>query len=356
MQSTIKKCLKGICFMAIFAVLFLVFQELLRGKWVVSSGDNTASTSTFKEYKELEEGTVDVLFVGTSHMLYGIDPMYMYENTGITSFVFGGPGLRLDLSYLTLKDALNKQTPKVVILDASGFHYTNQQAEGKARKFADQLSLTWEKVEYAFNNGNEDLDPLSVLFPLFRYHARWDQLSRVDLYRMTGTLEDTYVRGHHVSYKQVPTNLSFDTPQEGFEITERNLDYFDRIAHLCEEKGILLLVCKVPTPDWNITYSRATSEAMEERGVPYLELYYELDKIGIDTTTDFQDAKNHMNQYGAEKLTLYLAEYLKDNYGLADHRGEYKKWDKDIAEYHAHLDTEKKEYEELVKSGEGKEK
>lgn len=350
MQSTIKKCLKGICFVAVFALLFLVFQEVLRGKWVVSGKDNTASTSTFKEYKELEEGTVDALFVGTSHLLYGIDPMYMYEHTGITGFVFGGPGLRLDLSYLTLKDALDKQTPEVVILDASGFHYTNQQAEARARKFADQLPLTWEKVEYAFNNGNEELDPLSVMFPLIRYHSRWDNLTRVDLQRMTGTLEDTYVRGHHISFEQVPANLPFDTPEEGFAITERNLDYFDRIVRLCEERGIPLLVCKVPTPDWNITCSQAVAEVAKEQGVPYLELYYELDEIGIDTATDFHDDTDHMNQYGAEKLTLYMAEYLKENYGLTDHRGEYEKWDRDIPEYHAHLETVKTEYEELLQN------
>lgn len=337
MKKVLRKCLKWICFFSIFAVVFLLIQELFQAKWLVDVKDNTASTSTFMEYRDLEENTVDVIFIGTSHVLYGIDPMHIYEETGVTSYVFGGPGLRMDLTYLTLKDALKTQSPKVIMLDASGLHYAKQQAEGRAHKFVDNLPLTKEKIEYAFNNGNDELTPLSVIFPFVRYHDRWSTVNEYDFRYMIGALDQTYLRGHHISYAQVPVTLDFQKTKDNFEITERNLDYFDRIVKLCEEQGVSLVVYKTPTPDWNITWSSAAEKASGERGIPYWELYYELEDIGLDFATDFCDETDHLNQHGAEKLSIYITEHLREQYGLADHRGEYIRWDNDLKEYHEYL-------------------
>lgn len=345
MKRVLMKCLKCICFVGIFALLFFGAQELLRGKWIIGGKDNTASTSSFKEYRELSPDTVDVLFVGTSHVLYGIDPMYLYQETGITSYVFGGPGLRLDLSYLTLKEVLDTQSPKIVFLDASGLHYEKQQTEAKAHKFADQLPLTWEKIEYAFNNGNDELDPLGVMFPLFRYHSRWDKLEKNDLRYVTGTLEETYMRGHFASYEQVPATLSFES-EEKFTITDRNLDYFERIVKLCKQEGVELVLYKIPTPDWNRSYSDAAAAVALEQGVPFWELTNELDKIGIDPQVDYHDATDHLNQYGAEKLTAYMGEVLTADDRLTDQRGSNEKWDADLLLYQDRLKALKAEYEQ----------
>lgn len=66
--------------------------------------------------------------------------------------------------------------PSVVFLDMSAIKFDTQQTEAKSHKVSDQLPLSLSKLKYAFNNGNEEMKPLDVLFPLFCYHTRWEKL------------------------------------------------------------------------------------------------------------------------------------------------------------------------------------
>ena len=42
----------------------------------------------------------------------------------------------------------------------------------------------------------------------------------------------------------------------------------------------------------------------------------------IDWSKDCLDKGDHLNASGAERVSIYLAAYLKENYDLPDHRGE----------------------------------
>ena len=346
MKKVLLKCLKTICFLGIFCLIFLFFQELLRGKWYIDGKENAATTSTFREYRSLEENTVEALFIGTSHIYYGIDSMSMYEQTGVISYGLGGPGLRMDLTYLGLKEALKTQKPKVVLLDMSAVHYTTQQKEARIHMYSDELTLDAEKIEFAFDSESEELDPLGVMFPLIRYHSRWDKADLSDVKFMVGKNDDPPVRGHCVSYKQVPATLQFDKVKEKAVLTDRFLDYFDRIAQLCEEEGIELVLFKIPTPGWSVSESQLSAGLAEKYGIPYLELYYEMEKMGLNAETDFHDASDHLNQYGAQKLAGYLGNYLTENYGLEDYRGKNERWDKDLEEYNKYLEEKLKKESE----------
>lgn len=324
--------LKTFFFLSGFFVLFGLCQQVFQPKWLLGGDDNTASTSCWTEYDHLQEGTVDVLFLGTSHVLYAMDPMYMYGHTGLTSYVFSGPGLRMDLTALVLEDALRTQHPKAVFLDVSGLKYSKQQTEAKAHKVADQLPLSLGKLEYAFCNGNDELDSLGVIFPFFRYHSRWSDLGKNDFKAVTGDLEESSVRGHYIAYEQIPVQLSFDEPGD-FEITPENLKYLDRIAERCKKDGIQLILYKIPTPQWSIAHSEAVARAAKERGLEYWEMYYLLGEMGVDPEKDFHDETDHMNQYGAEKLSGYMARSIKEKLGTADYRGIYTEWDEAYLEY-----------------------
>lgn len=66
-----------------------------------------------------------------------------------------------------------------------------------------------------------------------------------------------------------------------------------------------------------------------------LDLNIDRESFGFDWKTDTRDKGNHLNSRGARKTTLFIGEYLKENYKLEDHRrdGKYKQWDKDFSEY-----------------------
>ena len=335
-NNKLKMTIKAVCFTAGFLVLFYFSQRLLQGKWIEDGAENTASTSTWVEYRALEPDTVDVLFLGTSHVYSAIDPMYIYEHSGITGYAFGGPGLRFDLTYLSLKEALKTQSPKLVLLDMSAVQYAGQQTEAKCQKIADQLSFSLEKLEYALDPDSEEIRALNILFPLFRYHTRWEELGENDFRYAAGTLDETVTRGHYLNYERVETAYHFyeDAGEEGrCYIEGRNLEYLERIDRLCKEEGIQLILYKLPAPTWYLEQSEGSAAVAEKFGVPYLELFYHVDEIGLDPATDYRDLNNHMNQNGAEKVSAYLTRYLQENYELKDWRGKNAEWDGDLIKY-----------------------
>jgi hypothetical protein len=65
--------------------------------------------------------------------------------------------------------------------------------------------------------------------------------------------------------------------------------------------------------------------------------------MGFDFSTDMMDERGHLNAQGAEKLSQYLAAYLKANYGLPDRRGDpaYSSWDEAAAGYFAYEAAER---------------
>lgn len=64
---------------------------------------------------------------------------------------------------------------------------------------------------------------------------------------------------------------------------------------------------------------------------------------GIDYTQDFRDYA-HMNTRGAEKITKYLGQYLKQNGTYPDHRGDeaFASWERDYEKYAAEAAKKRK--------------
>lgn len=54
------------------------------------------------------------------------------------------------------------------------------------------------------------------------------------------------------------------------------------------------------------------------------------EELGIDWKSDTLDGGDHLNEAGATKVSKYLGTFLKERYGLTDHRGNaaYAVWDR----------------------------
>ena len=99
------------------------------------------------------------------------------------------------------------------------------------------------------------------------------------------------------------------------------------------------MVAAFPSPaNYNKETHRAIQEWADEHGVEFLDLNLNTDEVGIDWATDTNDAGDHMNYEGSMKVSAYMADYLRENYELPDHRGEagYESWDEDFAESERH--------------------
>lgn len=87
-------------------ILFIICISTLSN--LVERKDSRIKYEAFFEQTE----NFDVLFLGSSHMIYGVYPMELWHDYGIVSYNMGGHGNRIPTTYIVLKEALNYTTPK----------------------------------------------------------------------------------------------------------------------------------------------------------------------------------------------------------------------------------------------------
>ena len=72
---------------------------------------------TYQSFYEMENDSVDAVFLGSSHAISAFSPQELYDTCGIRSFNLASEEQSLLVSYYWLKEALRFQKPQAVVLD-----------------------------------------------------------------------------------------------------------------------------------------------------------------------------------------------------------------------------------------------
>lgn len=350
MKKTLKFMLRVGGLFFVVAVLYLAAADLLMPKFMQDLWHATRTVNGF--YAE-EKDSLDYLFLGSSQTATSITPMEMYEKYGITGYNLSTEQQNLVLSYYLMKDALRYQKPKVVVLDTLFlFQFYGETPvnmnEMAIRKVID--AMLWSSVKMEAIRDICDLVPeqhsaLSYYFTPIRYHERWKEIDKSDFYYYMMDKRNT-LKGYAVYDHVEPTDhFGFTTGEtdECAEFVDMMETYFDKLARLCEEKGIELLLIKTPRPgasSWGEKRHNACEALAQEYGLTFIDFNTAdmLEELGWDSRQDSGDV-SHVNMYGASKLSDYMGNYLAEHYALPDRRGEevYSRWEEDLAEYHTEL-------------------
>ena len=110
------------------------------------------------------------------------------------------------------------------------------------------------------------------------------------------------------------------------------------MTQLCKENGIELVLIKAPSlyPYWYDEWETQIEEYAEENDLKYINFLNLIEETGLDFSKDTYDGGLHLNLSGAEKITEYLGEFLRNEYELPDHRSEKELqeiWDQKIILY-----------------------
>ena len=315
------------------ASLFLVVILVAGGIGYLSSlTERKESQNKFEDfYKDATE--YEVLFVGASHVLNGIFPMELWEEYGITSYNLAGHGNRMAMNYWVLRNALEYADPKLVVLDTFMIGREDKIASLEQLHIStDHIPYSSLKVEMIEDLVEEEERRKDFLFKFSTYHHRWNELSAEDFQGGRNVEKGAESR---INVAKVQENLAIEE-SDVLEEKTINMEYLDRIVSLCEEKEIQLLLTYLPFPDpagWR-KESHTMEEIAKEYGVQFLD-YDTLNSV-ITPQTDFYDEDSHLNPSGAKKITSYLGDYIRKNYGLEDHREqeEYEQWHEAYKEYY----------------------
>ncbi len=316
--------------LCIFAALLLlggavaVMTPILQPKYITLSPEGSL---TEEYYAAAKETTHDVLFVGDCEVYESFAPAILWEEYGISSYVRGGAQQLVWHSYYMLEDALRYETPRVVVFNVLALKYGEPQREAYNRLALDGMEWSPVKANAIRASMTEDEDFLTYVFPFFRYHSRWDELSAEDLtyaFKEKPTVSDS---GYLMQTGVVPHDPATDqkpfTP-ESYTLPATAMEYLDRMVALCAERGIELLLVKTPTNNWQYHWfdewdAQVTAYAAEN-GLAYYNFIDDADAMGLDMATDSYDGGIHLNVYGAEKLTRYFGRILADTTDAPDRR------------------------------------
>ena len=294
-----------------------------------------------------DKDTIDVLFLGSSHVYCGVSPYEIYNEYGITSYVCASSEQPMWISYYKLLEAYKNQNLKVVALDVSSLlEHRDYLSVGMNRVTFDYMPLSINKIKAILSAMNPEEQLSSYIFPLLYHHSRWTKLEKKDF--IYNNYDKKFVgKGYSIISKvqkydeRVANNAKL---HQGLGIKEGNVEgktllYFEKIVGFCEEKDIKLLLFNVPALYfWDESCSDTIRIFANSYKLPFYDLEYGSDcMIDIDWSQDSCDLANHLNVRGAEKTSKALGRILHETCLLDDHRGDekYLEWDEWLTEYQA---------------------
>lgn len=260
-----------------------------------------------------KENTIDVLVLGDSESYSAITPMQIWKDAGYTAYVCGTSAQSLNYTSVLLRRAFEKQQPKVVILETNAIY----------RKISSNQAVGTELANY---------------FSVFQYHNRWKSLG---LHDFTGKAKFTWTddyKGYRYRTKVDPARQKeYMKPTDKVaEIPALNIQYVREMKQYCDENGSRLVLVSTPsTVNWNFQRHNGIQKLANDIGCEYIDLNLMNDRIQIDWSKDTRDKGDHLNHFGAVKVSRFLSEYLKGTGLLTDHREDpaYAKWNDSLKKY-----------------------
>ena len=252
------------------------------------------------------EDSLDVLFIGDSEAYCAFIPLRIWELYGIPSYVVSTVDQQTFETEELLHMALQQQKPKVVILE------TNALYRGASRADAIKNSI-------------------SGALPLLRYHDRWKSLHWNDWFSKPNYTDADDKKGYNLKSKIEPADTwnYMEPTDEIEELPSGNVRRLRSMRDYCWKQGAeLWLVSSPSTLNWDCWRHNAVEELAEELRIPYFDLNMTDGVLDIDWDRDTMDEGDHMNYYGAVKVSDYIGEILKQTGAFPDKREipEYQEW------------------------------
>ncbi|AET65777.1 hypothetical protein Desor_0017 [Desulfosporosinus orientis DSM 765] len=328
---------KAVIKSAVFIVLLLLIMSVLNSIFILKTGHRSKLIEGL--YKHTGNA-YDVVLMGSSHMNGGLDPNVLWHEEGITSFNYATGGQPIDVTYYMLKEVLKNHKPSIVVVDLYYLGLTDEYGdEGYVRNALDNMRFSMNKLD-AIIHCTPQKDWLNYIFPIIKYHYRWKELTKQDFFNDTSS--SYYGKGFDSgTNKYGKDNTINEVTTESADLPPKTEEYLNKFINLAKEEGFQLIFTNTPY-DYSSTAGsenwvkepekmfNRVSEISAENKIPFINFNDKVAEIGFNFKTDMNNS-SHVNIWGANKITTYLAKFLKENYNLEDHRNDqqYAQWNID---------------------------
>lgn len=367
-MAVLRKFQNGVKMVA-FAMLVVIMLNILSSifipKQVNSNAKYEAEIADMGAFYEESEKSIDVVFLGSSHIYSAISPMEMWNEYGIAGYNCTSSSQCAYKSYHYLIEIFKHQSPKVVVFDLMSLFIDETIDEISNRSALNHMKFSLNFLETTYHSLNPENGETmeSYIFPVLRYHSRWEELTRRDFsiwnqrdvakrYDMRwGVVQNVKLERAKFSYLDEPPT------DEAAPVVENSAKYIRKMVDLCKENDAEMVFIKTPVTGYTRKTLNAMQKFSDECGVKLIDYNRKWDELGWDYTTDFMDTV-HLNTKGARKLSKSLGHTLVTEYGVKNHKDDkaYKQWNEDYKIYEAQVAakelqncTELSRYMELCK-------
>lgn len=259
--------------------------------------------ATWGQFLEEPDNSFDVMFLGSSLVYCDVNPTVIWEETGLSTYAMAGPLQTMPMTYYYLKEIYKTQSPGLVFVELTGMFYNRYEDFTESNLLympwsTNRLFATFEAAE------PEKWGPL--LFPVYNYHVRWQELTPRDWQIWLSGYETDPLCGY--TYLDTAEPMK-EITQDRFEPQDNyaeNFAYLEKILALGEANGTQVVLYLAPYVD------RPKAALLEQLqndlgSIGYGELinFNEtrwLDWDAYNLETDFYDPR-HFNYQGAEKFS-----------------------------------------------------
>ncbi|MCR5330064.1 MAG: SGNH/GDSL hydrolase family protein [Lachnospiraceae bacterium] len=308
--------------------------------------DKVVEGAFIAEYYREEKKDFNVVFLGDCEVYENFSPVSLWQEYGINSYVRGSAEQYIWQSYYLLEDTLRYEKPDVVVFNIQSLQFDKSQNEAYNRMSIEGMRWSMSKVNCIRASMLENEHFIEYVFPILRYHTRWNELGASDLEYMFKTKKVSH-NGYYMRIdEKAAGTIPKGRPLGDYNFGKNAWKYLEMMADLCEKEGIKLLLIKAPSlyPYWYEEWEEQVEEFAASRGLRYVNFLEYIDEIGLDYDHDTYDGGLHMNLSGAEKCSHFIGKILTDDFEVPDRRGESaleKIWDENIADYNDEIARQK---------------
>ena len=290
-----------------------------------------------------KKNSLDVVFLGSSHIFSNINPNMIWDQYGITSYDFSGHMQDLGTSYYYLQQVFETQSPKVVVIDIflNGDRYLGTI---NAHQNFDFMKNDIHRIKAILNRAESNY--LELFFPVANYHTRWKDLTRDEIfydYNKRDFLKGSFIFMDSNSTEVEDLKIPSEIPESS--LAKKTIHWMLSIQKLCKENNCQCVFIKTPfylfetnklvnfTDIEYYSYLSAVQKFCDENGMTFLNFVGREKEIGLDYANDYIDSM-HMNLSGQEKFSSYIGKNLQENFQLENKKGDpdYEQWDRDYEE------------------------
>ena len=304
---------------AVVLISLYLLQKLLVPKYVT----DVVEGALIAEYYE-EEKDHDVVFIGDCEVYENFSPNVLWSEYGINSYIRGSAQQLIWQSYYLLEDTLRYEKPDVVVFNVLSMKYNEPQKEAYNRMTLEGMKWSMSKVKSIQASMTEDEHFLDYVFPILRFHSRWSELTTDDVKYMFKTEKVS----HNGYYMRVDVKPAENVPDgkilANYQFGDNAYAYLDKITQLCKDNDIQLILIKAPSlyPYWYDEWEQQMEDYAQQNDLMYINFLELIEETGLDFSTDTYDGGLHLNLSGAEKITRYFGQILREEAGLSDRRDE----------------------------------